>query len=208
MPTRTLLLRASAVTLGGALLTGVAGMAAADEIDGNGVAVQVEIAEIDEPGVLALTVAGDAVTLTEDGSTATVRQFTGTLPEVTVTDTRDADEIPAGAGWYVIGSATNFVGDAGQPTVESSFLGWSPHLDDPDGTGVVAEGPEVFSEIDADGAPNNVGLVGKELLALALDSGEAAVTGSWSATADLKLRVPATVEAGGYTSILTLSLFE
>jgi hypothetical protein len=34
-------------------------------------------------------------------STPTVRQFTGSLPTVTVTDTRLPDQIPAGAGWYV-----------------------------------------------------------------------------------------------------------
>lgn len=61
--------------------------------------VNVGITEIVDGGVLAMSVAGTATALTEDGSTPTVRQFKGTLPTVTVTDTRSPDEIPAGAGF-------------------------------------------------------------------------------------------------------------
>lgn len=41
---------------------------------------------------------------------------------------------------------------------------------------------------------------------MALTSEEA--VGSWEASADLRLQVPADVEPGAYTSTLTLSLFE
>ena len=57
-----------------------------------------------------------------------------------------------------------------------------------------------------DSPPNNVGLVGQELLAMAPSSQEA--IGSWDATADLLLKVPSDVAPGAYASTLTLSLFE
>src|SRR4051812_41631218 len=86
----------------------LAGMAAApaaaqaDPGDSADVDVNVDITPIKVPGVLALTVAGNAVSLQENGSDLLVRQFTGTLPTVTVTDTRTADEIPAGSSWAVL----------------------------------------------------------------------------------------------------------
>ncbi|SIO11376.1 hypothetical protein SAMN05443544_3790, partial [Agromyces cerinus subsp. cerinus] len=59
-----------------------------------------------------------------------------------------------------------------------------------------------------DTGADNVGLVDQELLAMADDSAEIATEGSWTATADLFLRTPATVAAGDYTARMTLSLFE
>ncbi|MBL6280561.1 hypothetical protein JMF97_30990, partial [Micromonospora fiedleri] len=70
----------------GALLAGVVAVgspAFAEPGDDAGVEVTVEIEEIREPGVLAMTVAADSVLLSEDGSTLLVRQFTGELPTVT-----------------------------------------------------------------------------------------------------------------------------
>lgn len=203
---RGMVKRVSVAAAGGAMLAGVAGAAFAQEQVGTGsdVDVNVTIEDIDE-GVLAMSVAGTTATLVEDGSTGTVRQFTGELPTVTVTDTRSADEIPDGAFWWVEGTASSFTGDAGQEPIGAENLGWSPTLAD-DGSGAVAVGPDVFPALDADGAPNNVGLEGQELLAMALTSDEA--IGSWEAGATLTLQVPADVEPGSYSSTLTLSLFE
>ncbi|WP_157002273.1 hypothetical protein [Agromyces laixinhei] len=201
--------RCAAVTVGSMLLAGVAGIAMAAEPDDAGVDVNVSIAEISEPGVLALSVADTTTTLTEEGSTATVRQFTGTLPTVTVTDTRTADEIPDDAFWSVVGSSTDFTGDAGQPTIGAGHLGWAPNLIDGGESGQVAEGGEVVTVLDDETLPgNNVGLVDQELLAMAFDSGDIAAEGQWTANASLFLRTPATVAAGDYTARLTLSLFE
>jgi hypothetical protein len=188
------------------MMGGVASAAfAADPVGPDSdVDVSVEIADITTPGVLAMTVDGSSATLTESGSTGTVRQFTGALPTVTVTDTRTPDEIPAGAFWYVVGTSTDFVGDSGQDPISAGHLGWNPEVADPDGTGLVAAGPDVGTVLDA--APNNVGLVDKELLALASDSAEA--IGTWKADADLFLKVPVTTDSGTYSSTLTLSLFE
>lgn len=170
--------------------------------------VTVEIEEIAEPGVLALTIAADSVALSEDGSTLLVRQFVGTLPTVTVTDTRTPDEIPDGVGWAVLGNATDFAGDAGQDPISAGHLGWRPQLIDGGDTGLVAEGEEVVTVLDEPTQPgNNVGLVDQELLVSTFDSG-AVAGGSYTVNAELFLRTPADVAAGSYTSVLTLSLFE
>jgi len=206
MRKRIFAIRASAVTIGSLMLVGVAGAAVAAEHGTDDVDVNVEIAELTTPGVLAMSVAGTSTTLTETGSTDLVRQFTGTLPTVTVTDTRDVADIPAGAGWYVLGSASDFAGDAGQPAIGAGYLGWTPTLIDGGDAGLVAEGDQVDTVLDA--GANNVGLVDQELLALAIDSQAIASEGQWTAKADLFLRTPSTVAPGNYSSTLTLSLFE
>jgi hypothetical protein len=192
-----------------AVLAGVAAVPApalADPGDSAGVQVNVDIAGA--PGVLALTVAGTAATLHEDGSTLLVRQFTGTLPTVTVTDTRTAAQIPAGSSWAVLGSSSDFTGTAGQPPISACHLGWRPRLVDGGDTGQVSEGEEVVTVLDDPTQPgNNVGLTDQELLVSTYDS--AAVTGSaYTVDAGLFLRTPAGVAAGSYHSTLTLSLFE
>ena len=77
MNKRGVLARCSVAAAGAALLVGVAGAAIADEYGDEDVDVNVEITELDEPGVLAMSVDGSSATLAESGSTATVRQFTG-----------------------------------------------------------------------------------------------------------------------------------
>ncbi|MEF3405116.1 hypothetical protein [Agromyces sp. CCNWLW203] len=204
MRRRELLARCALVAAGAVVLGSVATTASAEEQHGGeDIDVSVEIARIDEPGVLALTVAGGYAALSESGSTPSVRQFTGALPTVTVTDTRTADEIPDDAYWYVLGSATDFAGAAGQPSIPASLLGWVPALIDGGDSGLVGAGDPVDGELDA-----GPGLVDVELLAMAAASEAIVDEGSWTATADLSLRTPATVEPGNYTSTLTLSLFE
>ncbi|MEV6695189.1 hypothetical protein AB0M35_27325 [Micromonospora sp. NPDC051196] len=196
---------ASAIFAGSVAL---AGPASAEPVDSSDVRVTVDIEEIREPGVLAMTVAADSVALSEDGSTLLVRQFVGTLPTVTVTDTRTADEVPEGAAWAVLGSASDFVGDAEQAPIGAGHLGWKPKLIDGGDTGLVSEGEEVVTVVDEPTQPgNNVGLVDQELLVSTFDSG-AVAGGEYTVNANLFLRTPADVAAGKYTSTLTLSLFE
>lgn len=193
-----------------AMTTAVAvpGVAMADPGDSTDVAVTVEIAPIEEPGVLAMSIAANSVALAEEGSTLEERQFTGTLPTVTVTDTRTGDEIPEGAAWAVLGNASDFTGDAGQAAISAGHLGWKPNLIDGGETGLVAEGEEVVTVLDEPTQPgNNVGLVDQELLVSTFDSGEV-TEGSYTVNADLFLKTPADVAAGSYSSTLTLSLFE
>ena len=162
-------------------------------------------------GALTMSVAGDSTTLTEvDSGDPTIRQFDGTLPTVTVTD--DREEVPAGVFWYVTGQSSAFTGPAGTTPLPAGHLGWVPAVTNVEGNGEVAAGDEVVTVLDeatATGRPaNNVGLVGEELLALALDSGEAAAAGTWSATADLFLKTPVNVAPGAYSATLTLTLWE
>ena len=193
---------------GALLLVGVAGAAFADDNDGSDtVDVNVAITPAAEPGVLAMTVAGNATTLTESGSTGTIRQFTGNLPTVTVTDTRVfPDRIDAGAYWYVLGSTSDFVGDATQPDITAGHLGWTPALVGSTDPGQVAAGDEVDTVLDS--GPDAVGLVDQELLAIASSSRDINPVGSWSVNANLFLKTPITVATGTYHSTLTLSLFE
>ncbi|GAA1829554.1 hypothetical protein [Agromyces salentinus] len=200
--------RACAIGVGALMLVGVAGVAAAEENHGDStVDVQVAIPEIAEPGVLAMTVASASTALVETGSTETVRQFTGTLPTVTITDTRTADEIPEGAAWYVLGSSSGFAGDAGQAEIGAGHLGWAPRLLDGGDLGLVSEGDPVDTVMD-EGSSDPFGLVDQELFASAWESSEVAPEGQWTANADLFLRTPVTVAPGNYAAILTLSLFE
>lgn len=198
--------RYAAGVLGGLMLVGVGSAAFAaypDAEDSSGVDVKVDIAQV-QNGALSLTVANTETTLTESGSTAEYRQFTGALPNVTVTDTRT--DVPEGVYWYVTGQAGSFVGASGQPAITADHLGWSPALVTT-GNGEVAAGDEVGTVLDP--APNNVGLTGEELLALSLDSATStAASGQWTANADLLLKTPVDVAPGGYSSLLTLSLFE
>ena len=200
--------RTSIAAVGGLLVAGVGLAAVADTQHGpdQGVDVNVSIEAIDEPGVLAMTVADDVVTLTETASSdPTAREFEGTLPTVTVTDTRTADEIGDGYFWYVVGQASDFTGPA---ALGAKDLGWTPYLIDDDSDGQVVAGEEVAPELDTAAAPDNVGLVDRELLAMAMDSAGVVDAGSWSAQADLRLKTPIDQAAGDYTSVLTLSLWE
>ncbi|GAA3730098.1 hypothetical protein GCM10022225_09690 [Plantactinospora mayteni] len=197
---------AASVVLAGAMA--LSSPALAEPGDSADVEVTVEIEEIEEPGVLALSIAANSVALAEDGSTLLVRQFAGTLPTVTVTDTRTPEEVPADAAWAVLGSATDFVGSAGQAPIGADHFGWKPRLLDGGETGLVSEGEEVVTVLDEPTQPgNNVGLVDQELLVSTFESG-AVAGGSYSVDADLFLRTPADVAAGEYASTLTLSLFE
>lgn len=200
--------RIALTAAGTLLLAGVAGAAMAEEGKGSSdIGVSVAIAPLTTPGVLAMTVEGSSTALSENGSTALARTFTGTLPTVTITDTRTAGEIPSGAAWYVLGSSTAFTGDAGQPGLGADHLGWAPRLVDGDDAGLVAPGDAVDTVLDS--GANAVGLVDQELFAIAANSGEVAEGNKqWTATADLTLKTPADVAPGNYNATLTLSLFE
>jgi len=202
--------RVAAGAVGAMMLVGVAGAAFADdEFGGDDVEVNVNIAETAEPGTLSLTVAAHSTLLAESETTSTTRTFEGSLPTVTVTDSRVFPErLDPNAYWYVLGSASAFAGQSGQPSIAAENLGWSPELIGGTDPGEVIAGDEVAPALDTDEAPDNVGLVNRELLAAAVTSQGNTPPGSWTVGAQLKLMTPITVATGGYTSVLTLSLFE
>jgi hypothetical protein len=171
------------------------------------VTVTVEIQGAPQPGVLSMSVAANAVALAETTGTASIREFTGTLPTVTVKDERDPADIPDDVMWYVIGTASDFVGDAAQPDIPAANLGWEPALINGGASGAVAPGPRVDTALDT--GLNNVGLVDEEFLAMTTDySNVVNPEGEWTANAELFLKTGVTVDPGIYTSTLTLSLFE
>lgn len=193
--------RIGIAALGVGILTAVGSGAATAAVEDT-IDVSVQIEPNAEPGALALTVAGDAAPLTEGEPIGTDRVFTGTLPTVTVTDTRLPETVDPAAFWYVVGSITDFAGDAGQPDIVSAdTFGWQPALvDGGTGDGEVAPGDDV--------APGEgFGAEDFELLSNVYNSADAA-PGSYSANAGLILRTPGTVAPGSYSATLTLSLFE
>lgn len=205
MNKNTLILRGGAIAFGAALLVsaGSAALAAEGDVaESQDVNVDVEIEPQAGPGTLAMTVESGSTTLREDESTELGRVFTGTLPKVTVTDTRDAADVPEGASWYVVGSASDFTDADGSHTIGAEQLGWTPQLVEGEGEGAS------FVDVGGDVAPVNPGLVGEELLYLSESAEANAGGGVFSATAGLELAVPADVEAGSYSSTITLSLFE
>lgn len=198
--------RIGVAALGVGILTAVgagSALAATEDSVDVGVTIEPKVA----PGALALTVAGNSVALTEGANIGTDRVFTGTLPTVTVTDTRLDDNVAPEAFWYVLGSVSDFTGDAGQPDIVSNdAFGWAPAIvagNPEDGDQLVSAGDEI-----APGGDFGTGYgEDQELLALA-DNSVAAAPGSYSANAELTLRTPGTVAAGKYAATLTLSLFE
>lgn len=195
-----------AATAFGVVLFAAAGsaVATADEIVDDGqVDINVEVTDRYPSGVLALSVAADSTTLTEqDSGDPMVREFTGSLPTVTVTDTRsEVPDVP----WYVLGTASDFV--SGADTITADHLGWSPALDADYGP-EVQPGGDIETVVD-DPDSEGLGYADGELLYVNYDQIATYDQGSWSATAALNLKVDAAAtKAGTYTSVLTLSLFE
>ncbi|MEU7878082.1 hypothetical protein [Microbispora bryophytorum] len=204
--TRTTQVLAASVL--GLALAGLATPALADDPgSGSGIDVSVTIEPTTTPGQISMTVAdNDGVPLQENGSDATARQFVGTLPTVTVTDTRRPEDIPAGEFWAVVGQSSQFVAaDDPAKTIGPEYLGWKPRLLSESTTGAVAAGEPVSSVIgDGTGAPE-VGLEGQELLVSTANSADE--IGTSQVNADLALRTSTDVAAGEYHSTLTLSLF-
>ena len=196
---------AAAASLAVATVGGLATTAMAAEGDDTGVDLSVTI-EDNTPGALSMSVApNDGVVLAEEGSDAEARQFVGTLPTVTVADTRDAEDVPEGSYWAVVGQASEFTAEGREP-IGAEYLGWAPRLLTPSPSGDVAAGEPVSSVLPDGSGGAAVGLEGQELLLSTWAAGSEA--GPWDVTADLTLRTPADVPPGEYSSVLTLSLFE
>lgn len=147
----------------------------------------------DGPGTLAFTVAPGSVDLGEARNRGDRLALTGSLPGVTVTDTR-----PAGA-WTVTGRASDLAGSgtAQGATVPAAHLGWAPHLVGVSSPATTAVPGERVAPALAGGA----GLAGPARLASGTGQGSA------SLGADLELQVPVDTTAGGYAGTLTVSLF-
>lgn len=167
----------------------------ATAVDQEGIPVQATIPEA-AAGHLALTVAGDgaAVVLGEPINVGDRLLLTGSLPTVTVTDSRNEQQA-SGTGWSVSGEASALTD--GRRQIDAGHLGWSPELLDAR-PGVEAGAP--VTPLLSGGA----GLAAPQTLAAATPEGR---FGSTRVAADLRLEVPVDSAAGTYDGALTVSLF-
>ncbi len=161
----------------------------------SGIPVEATIPEA-ENGVLALTVAdfGDGVALSAPENAGDRLRMTGALPEVTVTDSRTAQQAGLG-GWAVSGQADAFTSD-GQ-TVEAEHFGWIPQVLTP--RPGLSAGDPVLTVMDA-----GPGLATPGELASADREGR---FGTAKLGAELRLEVPVDTQPGTYTGQVTISLF-
>lgn len=163
--------------------------------DSEGIPVEAEIPE-GQAGVLALTVAdyGEGVRLSTAENQGDRLRLTGTLPAITVTDSRSAQQAGFG-GWKVSGLADAFT--SGTRILSADHLGWAPRVTTPrEGLTI---GPAVPTTLSA-----GPGLRVPATLAAATREGR---TGSATLGADLVLEVPVDTRPGTYTSSVTISLF-
>lgn len=160
-----------------------------------GIPVEATIPE-GENGVLALTVAdyGSGVTLSEPENVGDRLRMTGQLPEVTVSDSRTAQQAGLG-GWAVTVQADAFTSEA--RSITADHLGWTPEVLTP-APGLEAGAP-MASVLD--GGP---GLETPAELASADAEGR---FGSATLGADLQLEVPVGAQPGTYQGKLTVTLF-
>ncbi|MBD3943203.1 hypothetical protein IF188_16030 [Microbacterium sp. NEAU-LLC] len=164
--------------------------------DGTGIPVEATVPEPSEPGSLSLSVAdyGDGVVLDDAGNAGDRLRFTGALPAVTVTDSRNADQAGQG-GWSVSGQSTDL--SAGTAAVGAAHLGWTPRLAAPR-AGVTAGAPV------ATALSGGTGLAGPSPLGQATSEGR---YGSTELGADLLLEVPVDTAPGTYRGTLAVTLF-
>ncbi|MCR2794038.1 endo-1,4-beta-xylanase [Microbacterium sp. zg.Y625] len=167
-----------------------------DAADGDGIPIEATVPEASEPGSLSLTVAdyGDGVKLDSAQNAGDRLRFTGSLPTITVTDSRN-DEQASDGGWSTSGQSTSLV--SGERTLTADHLGWTPKVLTPrPGVTAGAWVPTVLS--------NGPGLATAQRLAAATADGR---YGSTQLSAGLVLDVPVGTAPGTYRGTLTVSLF-
>jgi len=140
-------------------------------------------------GNFTVTVQPGTVVLQEVGRSGVA---TGTLQEMTVTDSRS----PA-PGWYVLGQESDFIGSRGADprTISGNALGWIP-------AGTVARGAFLGPAVAA-GHPG-LGTKAGLLAAAAAGSG----LGTSTLSADLTLMIPASAATSTYIGTLTITYVE
>lgn len=162
--------------------------------DADGIPVEVSI--VDKPGVLTLTVGdyGDGVELTQDGDRPDRWRYSGDLPTLTVTDSRNVHQAGNG-GWAVSGQSSDFASDAGEITAD--HLGWVPRVLTP--RAGVSAGDASVTALDG-----GTGLSTPSRLAAADADGR---RGTTELDAKLVLDAPVGTAEGDYSARVTVSLF-
>ncbi|WP_405681422.1 beta-xylosidase [Streptomyces sp. NBC_00868] len=145
-----------------------------------------EITATVEPGTLAMTQAGEAITLGAvpygDGGGAP-----GRIGTVTVKDARSGP-----AGWSLIGKVTDFTGPGGL-RIPGGSLSWTPTC------AAAAGSPSPCTA-------GSVGTVGPDGAVLASTPDGPLVGGTFTVDAAVTLHVPPYTPPGAYTAVLTLTL--
>ncbi|WP_263119666.1 alkaline phosphatase [Cellulomonas sp. RIT-PI-Y] len=147
-------------------------------------------------GSLTLSVAdfGEGVALGGGANLGDRLRFTGTLPTVSVTDSRSNAQAGTG-GWTVSGQAADL--STGSQILRARHLGWTP--------GLLTTKPGVTPGSAVQAAlGGGEGLGSPATLATATSDGR---LGTTDLTADLSLEVPVDTRAGEYAGHLTVSLF-
>ncbi|MDX6744361.1 hypothetical protein [Actinocorallia sp. A-T 12471] len=139
-------------------------------------------------GPLTLAKEQGEVVLTPVTLDGTNKTATGALRAVTIADARGAS-----TGWTLVGTLTDFTGQAGA-VIAAGNLSWTPRC-----------GAQAGSTPVITGSPGALG-EGGALLCSTADSTAGPVGGTYEAGADLSLNVPAATAAGEYDAILTLTL--
>ncbi len=170
-------------------------IALAGKLSGGSIPVEATVPQAAD-GSLALTVAdfGDGVSLSQAENAGDRFVFEGELPDLTVTDSRNARQAGDG-GWAVAGRSTDLTSIGG--SVEASNLGWSPVVKTP--RAGLAAGPESVVKLDG-----GTGLSMTSRLADATADGR---MGSATLGAGLFLHLPVNTDPGTYSGALTVSLF-
>lgn len=154
--------------------------------DNNKIDLEVTVPEAPvapEPGEFSWTVAGTSAALgTATQNAGGTFGATGTLPSITVKDTRDGS-----TGWSINGKASNF--SDGAKSFSGSALGWTPTASNP--VGAITAGGAVSA--------GNPGLAESRTLASTTAAGGATLD------AALSFLAPAGTAAGSYTSTLTIT---
>lgn len=184
-------------TLGGAQSFSVAGPTDPGAPSNQGVVIKAEVEPLNPAdGALALSIPGATagVTLVEGANAGDRRVFTGALPTVTVSDTRNANQAGAG-GWSTSGQMGDLT--SGGATIGAKYLGWTPKV-------LTAKTGLAAGSVVATGIGGGNGLSVASSLATATSAGR---TGTAELGADLALEIPVDSAAGSYSGNLTVSLF-
>jgi hypothetical protein len=137
---------------------------------------------VPQSGTFTLTVTPGTVNLSVSGLTAT-----GTLEDITVTDSRNYYP-----GWSISGQDSNFTGSG--TTISGNQLGWAP---------VFVGSPEDGATLGGTVAPASPGL-GTTAATLAL-APPGCGFGTNVMSANLTLAIPSTSAAGSYSSTMTIT---
>ncbi|WP_439675311.1 WxL domain-containing protein [Embleya sp. MST-111070] len=139
-------------------------------------------------GSLAITQQAGGIRMSDVSVSAQDQTMTGKLNTVTVSDLRGGN-----AGWTLTGSVTDFENAAGE-SIPADHFSWKPKA--------------AKADEKSKGTPvaGSAGTIGSGATLASVPQGSTNTGGTFSADADIDLKVPAYQGAGDYSATLTLSI--